>query len=504
MSRRVKIFDTTLRDGEQSPGVNLNIKEKLIIAKKLEELRVDVIEAGFPMASKGDFDSVYNISKEIKYSTIAALCRAVPKDIDLAYEAIKNSSNKRIHTFIATSPVHMKYKLNMTEEQVLENAVEAVKYSKKLCNDIEFSAEDAYRSDIKFLCKVFEEVIKAGATVINIPDTVGYAIPNGYGLFIKEIMENTKGIETVDVSVHCHNDLGMAVANSVVGILSGATQIECAINGLGERAGNTALEEIVMAIETKKKDLNIYTNINTKAIWSTSKMVSTITGIYVQPNKAIVGENAFAHESGIHQDGVLKERSTYEIITPESIGKINNNNIVLGKHSGRHAFHNYLKNNGIILSTEALEEAFLKFKKMTDKKKNITHKEIEAIVTTNSMELNEIYKLISYQVYSGNKMICTTTIEIEQGDELLTESAVGEGPVASAFKAVERAINKVIKLKDYSIKSVTDGNDSLGEVIVKIEEKNMIFVGSALSGDIMEASINAFINAINKMLDRLN
>ncbi|MPQ42319.1 2-isopropylmalate synthase [Clostridium tarantellae] len=504
MSRRIKIFDTTLRDGEQSPGVNLNIKEKLIIAKKLEGLKVDVIEAGFPMASKGDFESVLKISQEIKESTIAALCRAVKKDIDLAYESIKNSNSGRIHTFIATSPIHMKYKLNMSEDQVIENAIEAVKYSKKFCNDVEFSAEDAYRSNIKFLIKIFEEVIKAGATVINIPDTVGYAIPKFYGDFIKEIISNTKGIENVDVSVHCHNDLGMATANSIEGILSGASQIECAINGLGERAGNTALEEVVMAIETRKKDLNIYTAVNTKGIWGISKAISSITGIQVQPNKAIVGENAFVHESGIHQDGVLKEKSTYEIVTPESIGKINNNNLVLGKHSGRHAFDNYLRNNGITLSAEELEEAFLKFKKMTDKKKNISYKEIEAIVNSNTTDLKETYKLISYQVYSGNKMICTTTVEIEKNNKILIESAVGDGPVSSAFKAIERTIGKKVRLKDYSIKSITDGDDSLGEVIVKIEENNKIFVGSSLSGDVMEASINAFINAINKMIDSLN
>lgn len=335
--RKIRIFDTTLRDGEQSPGVNLNLKEKMIIAKRLERLGVDVIEAGFPMASEGDFKSVSEIAKNIKNSEIAALSRAVKKDIDLAWNAVKYSESPRIHTFIATSPIHMKYKLNMSEEQVIENAIEAVRYSKNLCSNIEFSAEDAYRSEVEFLCRLFEKVI-------NIPDTVGYALPMEYGDFIKKIVNRTKGIEKVDVSVHCHNDLGLAVANSLAGILSGATQVECAINGLGERAGNTALEEIVMAIETKKESLDICTGINLKNIWGTSKLVSSVSGMYVQNNKAIVGENAFLHESGIHQDGFLKERSTYEIITSETIGRVEDENLVLGKHSGRHSFKDYFKN----------------------------------------------------------------------------------------------------------------------------------------------------------------
>ncbi|WP_055071363.1 2-isopropylmalate synthase [Clostridium massiliamazoniense] len=498
MNKKIKIFDTTLRDGEQTPGVNLNLKEKLIIAKKLEELGVDVIEAGFPMASEGDFNSVREIARKVKNSYVAALCRATKSDIDRAYEAVKDAAKPRLHIFIATSKIHMKYKLNMREEEVLKKAEEAVAYGKTFCEDIEFSAEDAYRSDKEFLVKVFERVIRAGATVINIPDTVGYALPNNYYDFIKYIVENTKGIENVDVSVHCHNDLGMAVANSLSGIMAGATQVECAINGLGERAGNAALEEIVMVIETRKKDLKMSTNIDTTKFTKISNLVSAITGVRVQPNKAIIGENAFSHESGIHQDGVLKEKSTYEIITPESVGKINNKNIVLGKHSGRHAFQSYLQGNGIDLSGDELDEAFKKFKRLTDMKKTITEKDIDAIVNDNISSVDEYYKLISYQVYSGNKMICTSTVEIKKGDEIIMESAVGEGSVASAFTAVERAIDKKINLKDYSIRSVTDGEDALGEVTVKIEEGNKIFTGSALSGDIMEASLNALIKAINK------
>lgn len=499
MSKTIKIFDTTLRDGEQTPGVNLNLKEKVIIAKKLEEMGVDVIEAGFPMASDGDFNSVKEIATVVKNSYVAALSRATKKDIDRAYEAIKDAAKPRIHIFLATSDVHMKYKLNMTPEEVLQKAEESVAYAKGLCEDIEFSAEDAYRSDKEFLVNIFEKVIKAGATVINIPDTVGYALPNDYYSFIKYIVDNTNGIENVDVSVHCHNDLGMAVANSLSGIMAGATQVECAINGLGERAGNAALEEIVMVLETRKKDLKMGTNIDTSKFTKISNLVSAITGIRVQPNKAIVGDNAFAHESGIHQDGVLKEKTTYEIITPESVGRINNQNIVLGKHSGRHAFQSYLQGNGIELDSEQLDEAFKKFKRLTDMKKTITERDIDAIVNDNISPMDEFYKIISFQIYSGNKVICTSTVEMKIGDEIITESAVGEGSVASAFKAVERAIGKKINLKDYSIRSVTDGEDALGEVIVKIEEKDKIFTGSALSGDIMEASLNALIRGLNKL-----
>ncbi|WP_206871153.1 2-isopropylmalate synthase [Clostridium zeae] len=503
MVKRIKIFDTTLRDGEQTPGVNLNLKEKLIIAKNLEALGVDVIEAGFPTASIGDFESVASIAKTIKNSTVAALARATKGDIDRAYEAIRDAESPRIHTFIATSPIHLKYKLNMTEDQVLERAVSMVKYASSLCSDVEFSAEDAYRSNPEYLIRLFTEVIKAGAKVINIPDTVGYALPNDYGSFIKHIVENVKGIENIDVSVHCHDDLGMAVANSLSGIMNGATQVECAINGLGERAGNASLEEIVMAIETRKNYLDMETGIKINGIWRSSKLVSSLTGIVVQPNKAIVGENAFAHESGIHQDGVLKEKSTYEIITPESIGKVQNNNIVLGKHSGRHAFSSYLKENGIEMDEEAINDAFDKFKKLTDRKKNITWKDIEAIINNNANIAEETYKLVSFQTLGGNRSIPTTTVEIEFNGEILRESSVGDGTVASAFKAVERAINIPIKLKDYTIQSVSDGEDALGEVTVKIEEANNIFVGKALSGDIIEASINALINAVNKMIEKI-
>lgn len=501
MSRKVKIFDTTLRDGEQTPGVNLNVKEKVMIAKSLETMQVDIIEAGFPIASNGDFEAVKAIAKEIKKSTVAGLARANKKDIDRAWEALQYAEKPRIHTFIATSPIHMEHKLKMTKEEVLEKAVTMVAYAKNLCDDIEFSAEDAYRSDKEFLCEIFEKTIEAGATTLNIPDTVGYAMPNEFYEFIKYIMENTKGIENVDVSVHCHNDLGMAVANSIMGVHAGATQIECSMNGLGERAGNAALEEVVMAFRTKRDVYKIDTGIVSENIYRTSKLVSSLSGIDIQPNKAIVGANAFAHESGIHQDGVLKEKTTYEIITPESVGVKQESNIVLGKHSGKHAFSSTLEHLGIELNEEELQEAFVKFKDLTDKKKNVSIKDIEAIVNYKKY-FRETYKLKSFQINSGNKMVCTSSVVIEAGDKDLIEVAIGEGSIDAAFKSIERATGLKVVLKDYSIRSVTDGKDALGEVTVKIAgNEGGVIVGKAIEEDIMEASINAYLNAINKKLD---
>lgn len=500
MGKHIKIFDTTLRDGEQTPGVNLNIKEKVLIAKQLELLNVDVIEAGFPVSSDNDFKAVKEIAETLENTTVVALARTVKGDIDSAYAALKNAKKPRLHIFIATSEVHMKYKLNMTKEEVLERAISMTRYAKTLFDEIEFSAEDASRSDPDFLCDIFEKVIEAGATVINIPDTVGYSIPTDYRDFIKYIVDNTKGIEKVDVSVHCHNDLGMAVANTLLGVMGGATQVECAINGLGERAGNAALEEIVMAIETRKSFLDVYTNINTEQIYRTSNLVSSLSSVYIQPNKAIVGANAFLHESGIHQDGILKEKSTYEIITPESVGIKNTSHIVLGKSSGRHAFDSYLKDMNIELTKEELTSTFEKFKELTDRKKDITSKDIEAIVNAKKC-FNETFKLKSFQINSGNNIICTAAVQILKGDEILTEVASGEGSIDAAFRAIERTLKMDIKLKDYSIRSVTDGKDALGEVTVKIQGNNDIFVGRDISEDVMEASINAYINAINKMVE---
>ncbi|MDO4535544.1 MAG: 2-isopropylmalate synthase [Clostridium perfringens] len=500
MSKKIKIFDTTLRDGEQTPGVNLNVKEKILIAKQLENLSVDVIEAGFPRVSKGEFQAVSLISKEIKSVTVAALCRATKEDIECAKDALKYAKNPRIHTFIATSNIHMQHKLNMSPEKVLEKAYDAVLYSKKFCNDVEFSAEDAYRSDKDFLCRVLEEVIRAGATVVNIPDTVGYALPMDYYSFIKYIVENTKGIEKVDLSVHCHDDLGMAVANSISGIMAGASQIECAINGIGERAGNAALEEVVMAIDTRKNFLSFHTDVNTRQLYNTSKLVSSITGVDISKNKSVVGKNVFSHESGIHQDGILKEKSTYEIMTPESIGIKNSNEIVLGKHSGKHALIKYLDNLDIKLSDEEVSSVFNKFKEIADKKKIITEKDIEAIVNSKKY-FNEVYKLKSYQINSGNNIICTCAIELFKDNKILTEVATGRGTIDSAFKSIERILGFKIDLKDYFVTPITFENDALGEATVKITKDNKIFTGKDISQDVIEASIKAYINAINKMIE---
>ncbi|TDT68040.1 2-isopropylmalate synthase [Hypnocyclicus thermotrophus] len=500
--KKIKIFDTTLRDGEQAAGVNLNLKEKILIAKQLEAMGVDIIEAGFPIASNGDFESVREIAKVIKKSTVAGLARARKEDIDRAYEALKYAKKPRIHTFIATSDIHMKYKLKMSKEEVLNQAYEMVKYAKSYFDDIEFSAEDAYRSDPDFLCEIYAKVIEAGATTLNIPDTVGYALPEDFGRFIKYIIDNTKGIENVDVSVHCHNDLGLAVANSLAAIRAGATQVECTVNGIGERAGNAAMEELVMTLKLKKDVLSVETNIDTTHIHRISTLVSSLTGMNIQANKAIVGANAFAHESGIHQDGVLKEKSTYEIISPEDIGLKKELNLVLGKHSGKHAFENSLKEMGIELESEELLEAFKKFKDLADKKKHVTTRDVEAIVN-NKTYFKEVYKLKSFQLNSGNNMTCTGMIELIKGEEIIKEVAIGEGSIDALFKAIERVTNLKVELKDYSIKSVTGGKDALGEVTVRLAYENNNTTGKAIDEDIIQASINAYLNAINKMLDNI-
>ncbi|NLD46758.1 MAG: 2-isopropylmalate synthase [Clostridiaceae bacterium] len=504
MSRKIKIFDTTLRDGEQTPGVNLNIHEKLEIAKQLERLGVDVIEAGFAIASPGDFEAVKAVAENLKNCTVASLCRAVDKDIDRAWEAVKGAQNPRIHTFIATSDIHLKYKLKMTEEEVLERAVAMVKYAKKYCSDVEFSAEDASRTRPEFLFKVVEAVITAGATVVNIPDTVGYASPAEFGALIKSIMDNVKNIDKADISVHCHNDLGLAVANSLAAVANGATQVECTINGLGERAGNAAVEEIIMGFNTRRDFYNVTHNIDSTQIYRTSKLVSSLTGISVQPNKAIVGANAFAHESGIHQHGVLSEKSTYEIMTPESIG-LAQNRMVLGKLSGRHAFEERLKEMGYTtLTPDAIQKAFEKFKSLADKKKVVLDRDIEALVEEKVSEVPEIFELESFQITSGNKSISTSTIGLKKSGEIITEAATGDGPVDAAFNAMERAVGMSFTLEDYGLRAVTEGKDALGEVTVRISKDNKIFVGRGVSTDIIEASVKAYLNAINRAASEIN
>lgn len=500
MSSRIKIFDTTLRDGEQTPGVSLNIQEKLEIARQLVRLGVDVIEAGFAISSPGDFLAVKAVAENVKGTTIASLSRAVEKDIDRAWEAVRNAENPRIHTFIATSDIHMKYKLKMRDEEVLERAAAMVKYAKKYCSDIEFSAEDASRSRTGFLYRIVEEVIKAGATVVNIPDTVGYSSPEEFGLLIRGLRENVPGIEKVDISVHCHNDLGLAVANSLAALRNGATQLECTINGLGERAGNASIEELIMAINTRKDYYgDIIHNIDTRQIYRSSKLVSSLTGVNVQPNKAIVGANAFAHESGIHQHGVMTEKSTYEIMTPESIG-LSQNRMVLGKLSGKHAFEERLKEMGYNLEPEEITKAFGRFKELADKKKTVLDRDIEALVGEKVSEVAEVYKLDSYQVNSGNKVIATATVSIYKNGELMMEAATGDGPINAAFKAIERTVGFELELQDYSLKGVTEGADALGEAIVRVVKDNKIFVGRGVSTDVIEASAKAYVNAINRVV----
>lgn len=501
MTDFVRIFDTTLRDGEQSPGCSMNLKEKLEMANQLDKLGVDIMEAGFAIASPGDFASVKSIAKSIKNSSVASLARALTKDIDAAAEALKEAKSPRIHTFIATSDIHMAYKLKMTPEQVLEQAREMVKYAKKYCGDIEFSAEDASRSNPEFLYKVFEAVIQAGATTINVPDTVGYTSPEEFAALIRGIKQNVPSIDKAIISVHCHNDLGLAVANSLAAIGAGAMQIECTVNGIGERAGNAALEEVVMNLNTRKDLYGLETKINTKEIYKTSRLLSSITGVRVQPNKAIVGENAFAHESGIHQHGMLANKETYEIMTPESIG-LSENKLVLGKHSGRHAFEDKVVSMGYELDDDALSKAFEEFKVLADKKKEITDRDIEALVCRKVIQVPEYYKLDRFVINSGNTITTTSSMRLLTKTGHVLEEVVSsyDGPIDASYKAIDRLVGKKFMLEDFVINAVTGGTDAQGEVNVKIKNKDHVYNGHGVSMDIVEASILAYISAINSML----
>ncbi|MGL4798568.1 MAG: 2-isopropylmalate synthase [Cellulosilyticaceae bacterium] len=501
MAKTIKIFDTTLRDGEQSPGCSMNLSEKLEMARQLERLGVDVMEAGFAIASPGDFQSVKQIAKTIKHASVASLARALTKDIDAAAESLKGAAFPRIHTFIATSDIHMQYKLKKTPEQVLENAVEMVRYAKKFCQDIEFSAEDASRSNPAFLYQIFEAVIQAGATVINVPDTVGYTTPEEFYKLIAGIRQNVPSIDKVDISVHCHNDLGLAVSNSLAAARAGATQIECTVNGIGERAGNAALEEIVMNILTRRDIYDLDCRLSTKEIYKTSKLLSSITGVKVQPNKAIVGENAFAHESGIHQHGMLAHKNTYEIMTPESIG-LTENKMVLGKHSGRHAFVDRIESMGYQLEEEAINKAFEEFKKLADKKKVVTDRDVEALVLRKSVEIPETYKLERFVINSGNTITSTSSVRLLCKTGAVLEEVMGsyDGPIDASFKAIDKLVGKKFKLHDFVINSVTDGADAQGTVNLKIKFKNKLYNGHGVSMDIVEASILAYLSAINSML----
>ena len=501
MKDKVIIFDTTLRDGEQSPGASLQKNEKLEIANQLARLGVDIIEAGFPIASPDDLEAVKQIAKKVKGPAICGLARSLNKDIDAAYEAVRFSKRPRIHVFLATSKIHMKYKLKKAEEEILKQAVKAVKYAKNLVDDVEFSPEDSTRTEKDFLYKVVEQVIDAGAKTVNIPDTVGYAIPYEFGTLIRDVSNNVPNINKAVISVHCHNDLGLAVSNSLAALRNGARQLECTINGIGERAGNASLEEIVMAINTRSDFFNLSTDVNTKQIYKTSRMVSRLTGINIQPNKAIVGMNAFSHEAGIHQDGVLKKAITYEIMKPEDVG-FGETKLVLGKHSGRHALSKRFEKLGFKLSGPELDKAFKKFKILADKKKNIFDEDLKAIIEDELIVATERYKLIYLYIKGGTEEMPSAKLKLRVDKKIIETEANGDGPVDACYKAIDKVAKVSGKLIDYSIRSVTSGKDALGEASVKLQIKNQVITGIGTSTDVIEASVKAYLNIMNKMTSR--
>lgn len=499
--KQVKIFDTTLRDGEQSPGCSMNLREKLEVAQCLERLKVDVIEAGFAIASPGDFESVQAISRAVRDCSVASLARATRKDIDTAWEAVKDAADPRIHLFLATSPLHMEYKLRMSPEQVLERIAEMTAYARKYTSNIEFSAEDATRSDPAFLAEATRLAIRNGAATVNLPDTVGYTTPAEMQALIAYILEHVEEARDIDLSVHCHNDLGMAAANSLAGVLGGATQIECTINGLGERAGNTSLEEVVMAMRTRPDIYQAKTRIETTQIYRASKTVYDIIGQTAPLNKPIVGKNAFLHESGIHQHGVLANKRTYEILTPESVG-IRTNNLILGKHSGKHAFESHLQELGYELTEEELLRCFNEFKVLCDKKKIITDADLEALVSHNvrAVESEDGYKLDWFAVHTSNFTTATSTISLKKGEERFEEVCLGDGPIDASFNAIDKIIRPVEhSFEIFSINSISEGKDTLGDVTVKLSSGGRHFSGHGLSTDIIQASIVAYIEAANKL-----
>jgi len=496
--KTIKIFDTTMRDGEQAPGNSMNIEEKLRIAKQLQKLNVDVIEAGFPIASDGDFEAVKKVAQMIKGPEIAGLCRSSEKDIDRAWEALKYAGEKgRIHTFIATSDIHMKYKLQMEPAKVLASAVKAVKRAASYTPNVEFSCEDAVRTRLPFLAEVVEAVIDAGATTVNIPDTVGYTVPFEYFNIIKYLKDNVPNIDKAVISVHCHNDLGLSVANSVAAIQAGAGQVECTINGIGERAGNCSLEEFVMILRTRRDILPFATNVVTEQLTPASRLLTTITGIAVQPNKAVVGANAFAHEAGIHQHGMLMEKTTYEIMTPESVGLLSSA-LVLGKHSGRHAFKKRLEELGHDLDDTKLNKAFDRFKELADLKKEVFDEDLDAIVSEESRE-EDHYKLEHITVTCGSFAVATATVQMEINGITVRTAELGDGPVDSAFKAIKKLTKSKAKLTQYNVGSITGGTDAQGEVTVRVSEGNHTVVGKGSSTDIIVASAKAYIHALNRL-----
>ncbi len=497
---KVIIFDTTLRDGEQAAGGTLNVQEKLEIARQLEKLGVDVIEAGFPISSQSDFEAVRLIAKEVHTPVICALARAHPDDIDRAWEAVKKAKYPRIHVFLSASDIHLLHQLKKSRDEILETSKDMVARAKQYTDDVEFSPMDASRTEPEYIYQILEAVIDAGATTVNIPDTVGYAIPDEFGGLIEGILQNVPNITQAVVSVHCHNDLGLAVANSLESLKRGARQVECTINGIGERAGNASLEEIVMAINTRKDFFNLSTNIDTRQIYRTSRLVSELTGFLVQPNKAIVGANAFRHESGIHQDGVIKMPITYEIIDPRTVG-IPASSLVLGKLSGRHAFKERLAELGYSLSEDAFNRAFSAFKELADKKKGITDRDIESLIAQELRTVSEVYHLDRLQVSCGDRGIPTAAVRLIAPDgQVLADAALGTGPVDAVCKAINRLVGVPNTLTEFSVKSVTEGIDAIGEVLIRIESEGITYTGRGADTDIIVASAKAYVNALNRLL----
>jgi len=497
--RKIIIFDTTLRDGEQSPGCSMNLNEKLEVARMLEQLRVNVIEAGFPIASPGDFEAVKAVAKEIKGCTIAALARSIAKDIDIAGEALAKAARPRIHVFCATSQIHRKYKLKRAKSEIVKMSVEAVRRALKYTDDVEFSPEDASRTEPDFLVEVVSAVIDAGATTVNIPDTVGYAIPAQFAELISYLRENVANIDKAVISVHCHNDLGLAVANSLAAVSAGADQVECTINGIGERAGNAALEEIVMAIKTREDYFNATTDIDTTKIYPASRLVASITGMHLQRNKAIVGENAFAHEAGIHQHGILSDRRTYEIMKPEDIG-LPSSRLVLGKHSGRHGFEERIKALGYKLTKTQLNEAYQKFIELADKKKDIYDADIEALIEQQASAGVEVWRLESLQTTAGTNTIPTATVTLSKEGKKVVYAATGDGPIDAAYEAIGRITGVKLKLTDYSLRALTSGKDAQGEVTIEVSHNGEKFRARGISTDIVEASAKAYLAVVNRVL----
>jgi 2-isopropylmalate synthase len=498
---RVVIFDTTLRDGEQSPGASMNLEEKIKIALLLEEMGIDVIEAGFPIASNGDFEAVREVAKLVKNSSVAGLSRATRGDIDRAWEALQHAKRPRIHTVIATSPLHMKFKLQMEPEAVHQAVIDSVSHARNLCEDVEWSCEDGSRSEHDFLCRTVESAIKAGARTVNIPDTVGYAMPEEFAALIRMLFDRVPNIDQAVVSVHCHNDLGLAVANSLAAVGAGARQVECTVNGLGERAGNASMEEIVMALKTRHDIISCTTGVKTEYIMRASHLVSTITGFVVQPNKAIVGANAFAHESGIHQDGMLKHAGTYEIMTPESVG-LNRSKLVMGKHSGRHAFKMKLRELGYELGDNAVNDAFRRFKDLADRKKEVFDEDLVALVDDEVLRGNDRLKFVSLQVIAGSKGPQTAELEAELDGAMKHAKTTGNGPVDATFNAIKAIMPHTARLQLYDVRAVTAGSDAQAEVTVRLEENGKTVNGQGADPDTLVASARAYIHALNKLMTK--